>query len=46
MSYKEVNSKKGYDDYLVNIDTDQETNDEESKEIYRIEDSKKIFRIG
>ena len=31
--------KEGYDDDIVNTDTDQETNNEESKEIYRIEDS-------
>ena len=37
--------KKGDDDDLVYTDTYQETNNEESEEIYRIEKSKKIFRI-
>ena len=33
--------KKGDDDDLVDTDTDQETNNEESEEIYRIEEIKK-----
>ena len=32
---------KGDDDDLVDTDTDRETNNEESEEIYRIEESKK-----
>ena len=37
--------KKGDDDDLVNTDTDLETNNEESEEIYRMEEIKKKFRI-
>ena len=35
--------KKGDDDDLVDTDTDQETNNEESEEMYWIEESKKIY---
>ena len=33
--------KKGDDDDIVDTDTDRETNNEESEEIYRIEERKK-----
>ena len=40
-----VTPKKGDDDYLVDTDTGRDTNNEESEEIYRTEEIKKIFRI-